>query len=292
MKIFFFLLVWFSLFASECKNSVIDSVFYQPLVKDNGVLDLNKSIKKLSSLGVKQLVIQWSKHGSTDFTQQKNFFRNVFQSAQKYKIKVIVGLYADDQYFQKIDDNKVDLKYYLFELEKENISQAKRVWESVKEYDSFGGWYIYDEIDDKHFRSEEKQKILKNYLQNMADDLDEISSKPLYISGFYTMKMDPIDYAEMFSYITQHRFIVMPQSGVGAKLLQNFEAEIYLKEFLDHYKEKFIPIVEVFGGSFEDFLIQLKTIQNATKKQFVGAFSLRYILDKDFLHKYEEKFCK
>jgi hypothetical protein len=282
----------FNLWAGGCKNTPINSIFYQPLLKDDGVINLDKSIKILSSLGIKQLILQWSRHGDVDFSQKDDYLESILKIAQDNNIKVVIGLYADDKYFEVIKNKNTDFESYFQRLKSENIQQAKRVYSIAKKYNNFDGWYIYDEIDDKHFRDKKIQNYLNEYLISMAHDLDGISKQNIYISGYFTGQMEPEDFAIMFSYITQGKYIVMLQSGIGAGLVSQVESKIYMSEFYKFYHFKYIPISEVFGMSFEAFVKQNDMLKETSNKRKIAAFSLRYFIEDVFVKNYKEEYCK
>jgi len=292
LKYLLILYLSFNLFASECSIAPLNSVFYQPLLKDDGVIDLDKSMYKLSTIGIKQLILQWSKHGVVDFSKQDDYLKNILESAQKYNLKVVIGLYADDKYFSVIKNKDTDFKIYFAILEKKNIEQAQRVYNIAQNYDSFDGWYIYDEIDDKYFRATKIQEYLQEYLLSMASMLDDISKKKIYMSCYFTGQMEPQDFAIMLSYITQGKYIVMPQSGIGAKLVNEVESKIYMNSFHKLYHFRYLPIAEVFGMNFENFISQVDMLKEVSKNDKISSFSLRYILEDSFFKSYKKEYCK
>jgi len=246
MKYIFLIMLSSILFASECKDYKINSIFYQPLAKDSKIFQWDKKFQFMQKKGIKTLIIQWSQYGEYDFLEDKQWLGNILQKAQQHHIKVVVGLYADDKYFVKLQNKETDVENYLEELKKKNILTAQKIMIQAEQFSSFNGWYIYDEINDVHFRSKNKQVLLQLYLHKLALGLAEIKKQQVYISGYFTMAMDPRDFAKMFSYITSQEYIVLLQSGVGAGHVNLRESTIYMREFAKHFSFKFVPIVESF----------------------------------------------
>jgi len=287
MKYLLIIFLSLPLVAIEYSPLAINSIFYQPLLKDKTKIDLEKSFKTLHKFGIKQVILQWTKHGVVDFTKETSYINNILSYGEKYHIKIIFGLYADPDYFYMIGDKKLDLKIYLKSLKKENIAQALRVHNIVKTHNSFDGWYIYDELDDVHFKEKSRQTILKDYLQVLANSLNKIAKKHIYISGFYTKKMTPKEFSQMFSYILQDKYTFMLQSGVGAKLLTQNEYKQFLNKFSKNYKKNFIPIVEAFHTNYTSFKVQIATVKSILKNPKVNLFSLRYFITDSFLKNYK-----
>jgi Domain of unknown function (DUF4434) len=287
MKYLLILLMSFNLFASECEKGSISSIFYQPLTKDLSVVDWEVNFQKMNEERIDTLILQWSRYGSKNFLEEKNWLENILNKAKKYKVKVVVGLYGDENYFKTLENTSTNKKSYLEELKEINIAQAKSINEIAKNYSSFYGWYVYDEINDKAFRSHKNQEYLRDYLIELATSLDSINTKPLYLSGYFTMQMDPVDFAVMFAFITQYKYTVLLQSGIGAGLVNEYESQIYMNEFRKNYKLDFFPIAESF--KIEDsktkkiskklLCKQVQMLQKSTQKQSVSVFSLRYFFD-------------
>jgi hypothetical protein len=266
------------------EDNSIGYLFYQPLLKDK--INWDSSFQKMKEHNIDNLILQWSRFGVVDFIKDDKWLKEILQKAQKYNIKVIIGLYGDDRYFKKLEEPKTDIKEYLKSLENINISQAKKIYKIAKNYQNFDGWYMYDEIDDTNFVTPNRQKYLKEYLQSIASSLNSISKKRLYISGYFSNHLKPKEYVEMFLKVTQKRYIVLVQSGVGANLVDIENSKRYMREFHRVFRDGFIPIVEAF--KFEDSkpkalekkLVQkqIKALKDSSKVKKVAIFSLRYFL--------------
>jgi len=276
----------------------ITSIFYQPLLKDS--MNWENNFKKLQQAGIKTLILQWSKFGVVDFMKKDKWLSTILSYAQQYNIKVIVGLYGDDKYFKTLENRNTDIKNYLRNLHTQNIIQAQKIYNVAKKYSSFYGYYIYDEIDDTNFIEIERQKYLKEYLQNMANSITEISKYPLYISGYFSENMSPTSYAHMFSEVTQKRYTLLLQSGIGAKLVDSNASNLFIQTFSKEFKGTFIPIVESFRFKNSkiqaiDFLSlqkQINLLKKSANTSKLSLFSLRYFLDKELFSAYLLEYCK
>jgi len=283
---------------NSCNKKFITSIFYQPLLKDT--MNWEENFKKLQQAHIETIILQWSKFGVVDFMKKDIWLNSILSYAQKYKINVVVGLYGDDKYFKTLENRNTNLQNYLSNLYTQNIIQAKKIYTVAQKYDSFNGYYIYDEIDDNNFIEKKRQKYLKEYLQTMADSIKKVSPHPLYISGYFSQHMSPSNYANMFSEITQKRYTLLLQSGIGAKLVDSNVSNLYMKTFSKEFKGNFIPIVE--GFTFKnskiqaiDFLNlqkQINLLKKSANTSRLSLFSLRYFLDKNLFSAYLSEYCK
>ncbi len=272
------------------KKAPITSIFYQPLLKDK--MDWNSIFKKLQKAHIETLILQWSKFGEVDFLKNRRWLEEILSNGQRYNIDVVVGLYGDDKYFKKIEDKKLNIKSYLRALREENIIQAKRVYSIAKDYSSFKGYYIYDEIDYINFK--DKEKALKKYLKKLNKSIKEISNHQIYISAYFSKNISEVEYAKMLSNVISKDYILFLQSGIGANLVDNNRSSRYMKIFSKDFNSLFIPIVEAFSIKkseiepidFNSLKRQIYIIKDSTESSNISLFSLRYFLDKKIFDKY------
>ena len=277
---------------TEVTPTPIETIFYQPLLKDN--MDWDRTFKQLQQAHIKKLVLQWSKFGVVDFLKQDQWLKTILTYAQKYQIKVIIGLYGDKNYFKTLENRTTNIPKYLKTLKAQNIVQARKIYTIAQYFDSFDGYYVYDEIDDTNFREQERQVYLKEYLQTLSLSLNNISTHPIYISGYFSNKMNPIDYANMFSNITQNNYIVLLQSGIGANLVNSGQSVRYIQIFSENFKGLFLPIIESFkmeedqikAIDFDSLNRQIKLINSTIRNKPMALFSLRYFLDEKVFKEY------
>jgi len=297
----FILIVYFLLSPRQPKKEVgpVAMLYYQPLLKDQGKIVWDEVFKTMERCHMNQLILQWSRHGVVDFMREETWLQTILEHADKYQIEVIVGLYGDNNYFKVIEKSKLNLSDYFQSLHEISFKQAQKVYQVAKKYKSFGGWYLTEEIDDLNFQSRDRKKNLKTYLQNMASSLDNIASRPLYVSGFYSKQMNPQEYTEMFMEITQNKYHILLQSGVGANLVNLEESQRYIDIFSQHFSNKCIPVLEAFvidanksihPMEFNALNRQIELVQKYNRGEKLALFSLRYFLDDTLLHQYQDHY--
>lgn len=166
IKIFLISILTVSIHAKEN----FKTIFYQPLNKDVNTIVWKKKLVKLKNKGINKIILQWTKHNNTNFYEVHNkWFKNLFYEANKKNIKIIVGLYANSNFFKSI--KKKEVSNYLKELEYKNKQLITELLPFLKKQKSFQGWYLYEEIDDLSWRKKEKQKALKIYLSELENYL-------------------------------------------------------------------------------------------------------------------------
>jgi hypothetical protein len=281
---------------SKRASPPIGSLFYQPILTDQ--IDWEARFKEMRACQIDTLIIQWSRFGVVDFLKEDKWLTEILTQAKKYHIGIVVGLYGDEQYFKILESPQTNRKEYFQTLLHRQIIQAKKVYAIAKRYTIFKGWYIYDEIDDTNFNGRNRELVLKNYLQKLANRLELISPHPRYISGYFSSKMTPHAYSKMFSNITQKRYTVLLQSGIGANLVNYQKSRSYMQSFNRDFEGDYIPIVEGFkivnsqiiSSDFQSLKEQIEEVKKATQKEQVSLFSLRYFLKRELTEAYIENY--
>ena len=276
----------------------ISSIFYQPLLRDKIIW--RDTFHKLKQAGVKRVILQWSKFGVVDFVTDEQWLKEILEEAEKKKIKIVVGLYGDDRYFKTLENRTTDISKYLKHLKKQNLIQAKKIYAIAKDSSSFDGYYIYDEIDESNFKEKSRQQLLKIYLQEIADTLKNFSKHPLYISSYFSNQMPLEEYRTMLSEVTQNRYHLLLQSGIGANLVDSNQSAKYMQTFNTHFKGSFTPIVEGFkfkesriqATDFPSLKNQITLLQKNSKTLSLSLFSLRYFLEEPLFNGYIEYYCE
>ena len=276
----------------------IKSIFYQPLLKDK--ILWRETLQKLKEARIEKLILQWSKFGVVDFVNSEQWLKEILSEAEKRDIKVVVGLYGDDKYFKTLESRATDIPKYLKHLKNQNILQAKKIYAIAKNSPSFYGYYIYDEIDETNFKEPSRQQQLKEYLSELAYAIKTISPHPLYISSYFSNQMPLEEYSQMLSEVTQQKYHLLLQSGIGANLVDSNSSATYMKTFHTYFKGSFSPIVEGFkfensqirATDFSSLQKQITLIQKSSQIESLSLFSLRYFLEESLFREYLQYYCK
>jgi hypothetical protein len=212
------------------------TLFYQPLLKDLKQFDCPKVCSIVKAKGYDQIIVQWSRYGTTDFWQN-GWLPKVAETANNQAIGLVVGLYGDPGYFKRIesfDPSAIHwVDHYFATLRKHHLAVAETVIRNLKKT-NLSGWYLPEEIDDLHFRESALFHALLKHLRSIKQSLQAIQPLPIHISAFFGGYMSPEAFAERVAQIESMGIRVWLQTGVGAGLADPVESELYLKAIARH----------------------------------------------------------
>jgi hypothetical protein len=273
-------------------NNIEKTLIYQPQARDFKNPHLKEKFEILSDTGFTHIVLQWSIYGEYDFLKKHtDWFDKLFFLADQYHIKIIMGLYADPNYFSHIQKKKYDIEAYLKRLLIANKKTIDEILDKYEKKQAFFGWYIYDELNDVVWQKEKRRKALMNYLQTLNDYLvKKTPSKQVFISAYDTDTMDPKAYTSLLDNVVPKRWNILIQTAVGAGLIDIQTWDMFYRMCQTRLAHKWIPIIEIFSikkkqikSSYTAFDGQKKYMQ-----QSHALFSWRYLFDQYFLVKYQK----
>ena len=88
-------------------------------------------------------------------------------------MKLVIGLAADGQFFERQKQPLPALENYLNRLRADDVSVAKR-WVSVLGEQSIAGWYISSELDDHRWREPQMQQVAQSWLNKSRLSLQRL----------------------------------------------------------------------------------------------------------------------
>jgi len=287
------LLLFVLLLFSACqKRREVKYLFYQPLLKDK--IEWERVFFTMHSLGLKILILQWSRYDMVDFIKNKVWLEKILEEAKVQNIQVVVGLYGDNRYFKNIEDKKLNLPIYFDKLYKINIQQAQKIYKVAKNFSNFSGWYFVEEVDDLNFKEKRREKALKVYWKRLSCEIDKVADRAIYLSAFYGQNSSPQEYAEMLNRVVPKGVHLLLQSGIGAKLVNLKESKNYMQKFKMSYKGEFSPIVELFTIGKKEIIAmeatlvqkQIEFLRDNQIGNSIALFSLRYLFTDELLRAY------
>lgn len=274
----------------------LDGMFLQPWESD---LDVSRQawrerMEALNRAGITTLLLQWNAYGETDFLTKKTAFGeslpdHLMTIADELGMKVVLGLYADPDFFTSIKQPPAEVRAHLKDIRERSIELAGRVSQQLGAHDSFAGWYLPEEIDDESWRAIEKKDTLKEHFAETARALRAIRlDVPIYFSAFFTGKDSPPRFAGLLNELTkQSALVVLVQDGFGATDLSPFDSELYIQHIATSVSsEAWQLIVELFEKakadeftmtSMERLQIQSDLARKYNKKAL--GFSLKYYFE-------------
>lgn len=285
------LILLFCLLTSYFPAHALTGIFWQPQERDFSVADASWTslMRKVKKQGFDTLVVQWTRYGESFSSEQdtKQLLQKI-NHAQSAGLNVIVGLYADPEFFVRQKQPAAALDNYLNRLRVLDVQQVK-LW-GKKLSTAPVGWYISAEIDDVNWRDSTNRQALLSWLTETKNSIAQHSDLPLYISGFFTGHMSPEAYHDLSQQISRIGINVWIQDGGGVGKLTVAQRDLYLDRILScSSKNKLVvsgAIHEVFTASpKKDFVASPKSekeinailIRQSMCKYDNLYFSLRYL---------------
>lgn len=207
--------------------TAVNGVFWQPQLRDSSVSAARWQalMQSLRRDHVDTLVLQWTAYGSAfDGEAERRLLRQRADAARAAGLRVIVGLRADEDFFQRQKQPPAALRHYLGRLRVGDVAQAAR-WAGIAD-----GWYISAEIDDLNWRAPAAREQLLYWLSNTRRQLAAVSPKPVYISSFFAGNMTPEGYRQLVEEMRGTGVAVWVQDGRGASRLTAAERQRYLTQ--------------------------------------------------------------
>ena len=253
-------------------------VIYQPLNSDSELTkgQWQEIMLQLRERQIDTIALQWSQHEHSQFidAEGRSRLQQVFHQANAQGLKIVVGLYHENSYYQRIQQQPRALHFYLRGLYNRHLDVARR-WQAFTKLPAFAGWYISDEIDDLNWQSHAKQQLLIDYLSALNDQLATLApAKPVYISSFYAGHSSPRQYAYLLERLAQHTDLeLLWQDGVGTQVLSSDQRQA-VQKYVCQKGSHIHVIAEIFNESVEHRL--------SDECRPSWFFSLRYMLPNYF----------
>jgi len=215
--------------------------------------------RSLRSIGVEELIVQWSVHDQTPFYPSRHFktaghdvLPRVMEAASDQGFHVRIGLVHDSAYWRKIARNPKLVRVYFNRLLRANLAAARELNDLFGGSPAFAGFYIPQEIDDRTWLPPEHLAVLETYLTELRQGLRDIAPQAsVAISGFSNAFADPELLGRTWQRLLAQSGIdqVLFQDGIGVGKLGLDDADVFLAAVADAARQDgrtFTPIVETF----------------------------------------------
>lgn len=211
--------------------SAMNAVMYQPQLRDTTVSDAQwqSVLSKLKGQGIDTLVLQWSRYDDA-FTggESRAWLERKAQLTTASGLKLVIGLAADGQFFERQKQPIPALENYLNHLRANDVAVAKR-WVEVLGEQAISGWYISSELDDRRWRTPQMQQVAENWMNNTRLSLAAVADKPVAVSSFFAGNMTPDSYRKWITTLNHSGVKVWMQDGAGTQVLTETERALYLQ---------------------------------------------------------------
>ncbi|MCF6351833.1 MAG: DUF4434 domain-containing protein [Cyclobacteriaceae bacterium] len=158
---------------------------------------------EMKEIGIQILFVQFSAYNEiiwidspNDYSTiiYENALANLLNSAERNDIKVYVGLYFNENYWQNAS-NAAEMNLHA----QRSKEVANAIWKRSKNNKAFAGWYISHEGAPYYYDTETKFNVLKNNLINpIANYCKSISDKPVLTTVFFNHNLTDIQKFRLF----------------------------------------------------------------------------------------------
>lgn len=259
------------------------SIFYQPHDVDGELTDGEWAyiLAETKKAGFDRLIVQWVRFGSSDFGGHGGWLERLVTRADSEGLDVVLGLYADPDFFKRVRGGDSELAAYLNGYLVKNLSVLDEVSGQPFARDVVG-WYLPAEFDDRYWLSDFRKGLLQDQLAKWDKVVASRTRKPWSTSSFFTGWQTPENYSHWLNGLDYELWI---QDGSGTAVLTSDQRTLYLEQI---GKVRSGIIVEAFSqvsrdGEFSatsrapEDLLQLEEAYRALGFERVGYFSLRYM---------------
>jgi Domain of unknown function (DUF4434) len=205
-------------------------VFYQPLLRDQNVSTEQwlQILSRAQQQGMTELALQWGQYGEVTFFEPQGPSAALFSAVQQLKIPLWLGLYADPDYFKKIDSADAQKPAY-FKQQMRLSLQVRRHWLSLLKQQpllQLKGWYLPMELNDTDFVSASYLTWLSRELKGLS----EVFDKPVAISLYFNGKVPVKNWLASARQLQNDRLQLWVQDGAGAALVSEAKRQELLQQ--------------------------------------------------------------
>ena len=221
---------------STCRAPSQRAIVWQPLAVHAG-LDASgwRALgREVQRQGYSHVLLQWASYGDYEFWPQDEprWLASGLRNWEATSLKLILGLHMGDDYYRVLEQSDPVLHAHLAASRDKSIAQARRILRSPPPLE-VTGWYLAQEIDDLHWRSPSRERMLRSYLADMREALSAMAPGtpqiPLYASAFYSGASSPEDFVHLLLRLQRDTGVVwIVQDGLGTDRLPYDRAAAFL----------------------------------------------------------------
>ena len=190
-------------------------------------------------LGLSQVILQWVMSDSQPFFASdlagsvRSPLQMILELGETTNIEVIIGLVHDSDYWLRIAQPSTAVATYLANRESRIVQLVTEIAPLSRDYRSFAGWFMNEEIDDINWHEPAATSVLHSYLQRVSDYLRvALPRAPVTISGFSNAHGTPaqleVFWRELLSAAPAIGTVLF-QDGIGARKLTLENLPRYLR---------------------------------------------------------------
>jgi hypothetical protein len=199
------------------------AMFYQPQLRDMQVAESTwpAIFQQTRQQGFDTVVLQYTRYGDA-FTasSEQDWLRRRIVEARAQGLRVMVGLYADPDFFNAQYRSGTALDNYFSQLRQMDTKLARQ-WVATLGATAIAGWYLYPEVDDLRWQDPAARRSLVNHLKKERQALASIAPASVHISSFFAGNSAPIPYHDLVMAVQGSGVRVWVQDGAGTGVLSS-----------------------------------------------------------------------
>jgi hypothetical protein len=206
------------------------ALFYQPQLRDMQVAEptWQPIFQQVRQAGFDTVVLQYTRYGDAFAANaEQDWLRRRIVDARVQGLRVMVGLYADPDFFNAQYQSGAALDTYLAQLRQRDTKLARQ-WVSTLGAAAIAGWYLYPEIDDLRWQDATARRSLVNHLKKERQALASIAPASVHVSSFFAGNTAPVPYHDLVMAVQGTGVRVWVQDGAGTGVLSPATRQAYI----------------------------------------------------------------
>ena len=218
---------------------------------------------EFESTHIRELIIQYSVYNNFAHFPTDDFettdtppLEKILAIAEARGIKVLVGLNFDEDYWNFLWDEDVQLAGFLNESYVKSMLVANQINEIAQQYKSFKGWYISEEFEERTWNYYNRLDMIISYLHDLSRDLKDLTPAASVALSTYICSPPPAQvYYQAMGQVLADTDItdLYFQDGIGTGYVPRKTLFDYIVELKNASVENdcfFHVVVELFDDSY------------------------------------------
>tara|TARA_R110002126_G_scaffold16500_13_gene65843 strand:- start:1370 stop:2113 length:744 start_codon:yes stop_codon:yes gene_type:complete len=237
--------------------------------------------------GYQSLAVQWTYYDNVDFMLQDAHLLKVLQAAVQYDFTIWLGLRADSDYFEQMQQPAdARQRYFRHQLARNQLQLSRLKATLPIPVENLAGWYLPVELNDSDFVTPAQRAWLDAELSLFSRNVSE----PLAISVFSNGQLTDTDYLQALQQLSGAGLAIWLQDDAGAGFKSAEQRRALLKQLPCDYAviaEHFRTVTDssqsfkARRAATEEIILAQQAVKPCHTKV---VFSLRYLpIAKDIL---------
>jgi hypothetical protein len=218
---------------------------------------------EFESTQIKELIIQYGVYNNFAHFPTDDFettdtppLETILAIAEARGIKVLVGLNFDENYWNLLWGEDVQLSDFLNESYVRSMLAANQIYEIAQHYTSFKGWYISEEFEGRTWNYYHRLEMIISYLHDLSHDLKVLTPAASVALSTYIDSPPPAQvYHDTMTQVLADTDIsdLYFQDGIGTGSVPKGTLLSYMVELKNASLENacyFHVVVELFDESY------------------------------------------